>query len=110
MVLYSGRVLAEKRGRIDCLHSPSLYGPTHMPLRYSSGEEIMKGDRILFAGDPATVELIADPEIPDPDTRWYVEEFGQGIMISEPRRHGSVFASDPESDDELEFVSRALAP
>ena len=78
-----------------------------MPLKYNSGEEIMKGDHILYAGDSAEVEFVADPLVPDPDTRWYVETYGQGIMISEPKRHGSVFSSDPESNDELEFVSRA---
>ncbi len=78
-----------------------------MALKYNSGQEIMKGDRVIYAGDPGVVEFIADPLVPDTDTRWYVETYGQGIMISEPRRHGSVFSSDPESDDELEFVSRA---
>jgi hypothetical protein len=28
-------------------------------------------------------------------------------MIREPKVHGLVFSSDPESDDEIEFVSRA---
>ncbi|MGA8670959.1 MAG: hypothetical protein WB679_13840 [Terracidiphilus sp.] len=78
-----------------------------MALKYKSGQDIMRGDRVLYAGDPSVVEFVADPLVPNPSTRWYVEENGQGIMISEPRRHGSVFSSDPESD-ELEFVSRAL--
>jgi len=67
----------------------------------------MRGDCILYAGYPAQVEFVADPLVSDPDNRWYVETYGQGIMISEPKRHGSVFSSDPESDDDLEFVGRA---
>ncbi len=36
----------------------------------------MKGDRVLYAGDPAVIEFVADPLVPDPDTQWYVEEYG----------------------------------
>lgn len=78
-----------------------------MPLKYASGVEIMKGDHVLIAGYPGVVEFIADPFVPDPATRWYIQEYGQGIMISEPVLYGSVFSSDPQSDDELEFIGRA---
>jgi hypothetical protein len=79
-------------------------------LKYYSGEAIMKGDRVLYAGHPAVIEFVADPLVPDPDTQWYVEEYGQGIMLSEPQRHGLVFDSNPESHDDLEFISRAPVP
>lgn len=78
-----------------------------MPLRYKSGDQIIQGDRVLLAGLPGVVEFVADPLVPVPATRWYIEEYGQGIMISEPQRHGAVFSTDPESDDDLEFVGRA---
>jgi hypothetical protein len=79
-----------------------------MPLKCQSGEEIMKGDRVLYGGDPGVIKLVADPLIHDPDTRWYVEKFGGGVMISELKIMGSVFVDAPDSDDDLQFVSRAV--
>jgi hypothetical protein len=79
-----------------------------MPLKYQSGEEIMKGDRVLLSGDPGVIELVADSLIHDPDTLWYIEEFGGGVMISQLKRLGSVFVHEPETDGDLEFVSRGV--
>ena len=51
-------------------------------LRYQSGEDIKKGDCVLFHLRPAEIELVAcAPD--DPATTWYVEEFGGGV-IREP--------------------------
>jgi hypothetical protein len=37
-------------------------------LQYRSGQEIKEGDRVLFHGNPAEIELVAcDPDDPDPD-------------------------------------------
>jgi hypothetical protein len=47
-----------------------------MVLKYQTGEEIRKGDRILISGQLGEIELIADPLLNDPTTTWYVEEFG----------------------------------
>jgi len=81
-----------------------------MILRYSSGEEIRKGDHILFHREPGYVEFVA-VQRGDPKTDWYVEEYGGGIMITD-RITGSTFISvDQIADTEdLEFVSRADAP
>ncbi len=77
-------------------------------LRYQSGEEIKKGDRVLFHLRPAEIELVAcAPD--DPATTWYVEEFGGGVLIREPNDPNLTFViADqlPEYQD-LEFVSRA---
>jgi len=77
-----------------------------MPLYYQSGEEILKGDRILYNEKPGEIEFVADPSIIDPATSWYVKEFGGGVMVLEPKVYGSVFSSKPDEDDDLEFVSR----
>ncbi len=80
-----------------------------MPLRYSSGEEIQKGDRVLFHGKPAQVELVAcTSEAADPTIGWYVKEFGGGIMILDPSVSGRTFISidSLDDDEDLEFVSR----
>ncbi|HUA97264.1 MAG TPA: hypothetical protein VMA34_02975 [Terracidiphilus sp.] len=77
-----------------------------MPLHYQSGEEIRKRDKVLYAELAGEIDFVADPSVCDPKTSWYVKEFGGGVMILEPRVHGSVFVSRPNEDDELEFVSR----
>lgn len=76
-----------------------------MPLKYSSGEEIRKGDRIRLGSEYGAIEFIADPEISDSATSWYVEEYGDGVMLS-MERLGLVFADHPQEDDELELVCR----
>lgn len=79
-----------------------------MPLKYRSGIDVMKGDRVLYHEDPGEVEFVADPLVSDADTIWYVEKYGGGVMISEPRHYGSVFVSSPEESDDLEFISRGV--
>jgi hypothetical protein len=77
-------------------------------LRYRSGEEIKKGDCVLFHLGSAEIELVAcDPD--DPATTWYVEEFGGGVLIREPNDPNLTFVPAyqlPEHAD-LEFVSRS---
>ena len=79
-----------------------------MPLRYRSGEEIKRGDHVLFHGEPGEIELVAtDPQ--DQEQAWYVKEFGGGILISEPKHFGRAFVRSESiaEDENLEFVSRA---
>ena len=75
-----------------------------MPLLYRSGEQIKKGDRVLLHGEPGEIELVADP-LDDPKD-WYVEQYGGGVMIVEPRTFGSLFVPNPQEYEDLEFVSR----
>jgi hypothetical protein len=80
-----------------------------MTLNYSSGEEIKKGDHVLFHGEPAEVEFVVDQLTEDATLDWYMREFGRGVMIREPKYFGAVFIhakSLPETED-LEFLSRA---
>ena len=77
-----------------------------MPLFYMSGEEIKKGDKVLFHGEPGEIELVADPEVTDPETDWYVQEYGGGVMIIEPKYFGRAFLPDPRNAEDLEFVAR----
>jgi len=77
-------------------------------LRYRTGEEIKKGDRVLFHGNPAEIELVAlDPN--DPQQAWHVSEFGGGVLVSEPIVFGHAFIPSDQLDEceDLEFVSRA---
>ena len=77
-------------------------------LKYRSGEEIKKGDRVVFHGNPAEIELVSiDPN--DPEQEWYVTEFGGGVLISDPMVSGRTFIPRDQLDEyeDLEFVSRA---
>jgi hypothetical protein len=79
-----------------------------MGFTYKSGEDIRSGDRVLLQGEPGEVELVADPlsnSLSDADN-WYVTEYGGGVMIHEPKVFGRVFFSEPEKEENLEFVAR----
>ncbi len=78
-----------------------------LTLKYLSGEEIKKGDRVMFHGVLGEIEFVAsDPD--DPEVSWYMEEFGGGVMVKEPVSGRTFLQADsiPEYED-LEFVSRA---
>jgi hypothetical protein len=75
-------------------------------LLYASGEPIQKGDRIRYADGDGVVEFVADRDVTDPETEWFVEEFGGGCMIL-TEKFGSVFLNEPHDDEDLQFVSRA---
>ena len=82
-----------------------------MTLKYQSGEEIKKDDRVLYHGESAEIEFVVVDDA-DLETKWYFQEFGGGIMIVqhvEPKSFGRVFISAGDIDDteDLEFVSRA---
>jgi hypothetical protein len=76
-----------------------------VPLKYRTGEVVMRGDRVLLSGEVGVVEYIADETINDPMSRWLLEENRGGVMISQLRSLGRVFTS-PEEDSDVEFLSR----
>jgi hypothetical protein len=80
-----------------------------MALRYQSGEEIRKGDQVLWHGDPGEIEFVADPLVKDSATEWYLKEYGPGVMVVEviPKAFGRVYEMDTEDDGDLVLVSRA---
>ena len=79
-----------------------------MPFNYVTGEEIGKGGRVIYPGVAAKIEFVADNATKDSETDWYVKEYGGGVMILElePKVFGSVFLSETQHDEDLEFVSR----
>ena len=72
-------------------------------MYYRSGEAIEAGDYVLWHGDPATIELIADPAIDPAD--WFVTEYGGGVMINPPMVF--IDAASLPADEDLDFVARA---
>jgi hypothetical protein len=77
-----------------------------VPITYHSGQEIKKGDRVLYHDEPGEIEFVADPLVPDNETSWYLEEYGGGVMIVEPKVFGRVFVRDTKDDEDLIFVAR----
>jgi hypothetical protein len=79
-----------------------------MVLKYQSGVEIRRGDRVLLHGEPGEIELVASGP-GDPESDWYVQEFGGGVMVLEPKVFGRLFiaADQLEETEDLEFVARA---
>jgi hypothetical protein len=78
-------------------------------LKYRSGEEMRKGDRVQFHGNAAEIEFVAfDPNDPDPAVAWHVMESGGGVMILDPSVSGRTFVGKDSLEDyeDLEFVSR----
>jgi hypothetical protein len=73
---------------------------------YASGEIVRKGDRIRYAGERGEVEFVADPDVLDAATAWFVEQFGAGCMIT-TQKWGSIFLNATEQEEDLEFVSRS---
>jgi hypothetical protein len=64
---------------------------------------------VRFHGSPAQVQLVScDPNDPDPEVIGYVQEFGGGVMISDPMVSGLTFIPHDQldEDEDLEFVSR----
>jgi hypothetical protein len=78
-----------------------------MILKYQSGEEIKKGDRVLFHGEPGEIELVATKP-GNSETEWFVETYGGGVMVRE-RVMGRTFipGDQIEETEDLEFVSRS---
>lgn len=80
-----------------------------MILRYSSGEEIKKGDRVLFHSEPGEIEFVA-VDSGDHETEWFIQEYGGGVMILDKTAGRSFIAKDEIARcEDLEFVSRADA-
>jgi len=79
-----------------------------MVFRYRSGEEIKNGDQVLFHGNEAEIEFVA-VDATDPSAEWYLQNFGGGVMISDPSVSGSSFIPAGQIDEyeDLELVSRA---
>jgi hypothetical protein len=78
---------------------------------YLSGEEVRRGDRILFHGEPGEVEFVVIGVTGDASMDWHVEQYpGGGVMIA-ARGFGRVFLPISSAIDErLEFVSRGNDP
>jgi hypothetical protein len=79
-----------------------------MPFFYQSEEQIRKGDRVTYHGEPGEIEFVADKIVGDSALDWFVTERGGGAMIV-AKGFGSVFVHDTKSDEDLVLVARQEA-
>jgi hypothetical protein len=78
-----------------------------MALRYQTGEEIHRGDRVTYGDNPGVIELVVEALTGEPEEDWLFETNGAGIMVAERKVFGRVFLHDPHEDEDLRFVGRA---
>ena len=78
-----------------------------MSLRYHTGEEIHRGDRVTYGGNAGVIELVVEVLTGEPEEDWLLETNGAGIMVAEPKVFGRVYLHDPHDEEDLLFVARA---
>jgi hypothetical protein len=76
-------------------------------VKYRSGEQVQKGDKVLFNGEQGEIEFVADKLVGDPEIDWCFEKNGPGVMILEPKRFGHAYIRDTEGLEDLVLVSRS---
>lgn len=77
-----------------------------MTLRYHSGHEVKKGDRIRYHGEPAVVNFVVIERTGDPSVDWYMDEFPEGGCMLEASAFGHVFVPSTDLHDHAQFLSR----
>lgn len=82
-----------------------LYETRGKPPTYQSGDEARKDDQIIFQGEPGRVEFVAVAPGESPELKWYVEQYGGGVMITTSK--GRAFLTRDQVADELVFISRS---
>jgi hypothetical protein len=85
-----------------------LYETRGKPFTYQTGDEIKGGDHISFQGEPGRVEFVALAPADSPELRWYVEQYGGGVMISNSKGH--TFLTRNEVAEDLVLLSREPTP
>ena len=75
-------------------------------MKYRSGDDIRKGDKVFFHGEPGEIEFVVDELVGDPTMDWYMREQGPGVMVLEPKLFRRVFVHNTENAEDLQLVSR----
>jgi hypothetical protein len=72
-------------------------------LKYLSGDEIKKGDNVLFHREPGRIEIVAI-EPGTSETDWFLQGYGGGVMILESVSGRTFVPADQIDDcDDLQF-------
>jgi hypothetical protein len=78
-------------------------------LKYQSGEDVRRGDKVTFGGKAATVELVVVGSNGDPENDWQFETNGPGVLVveAEPATlFGRMYMRNPEIKNDLLLVAR----
>jgi hypothetical protein len=75
-------------------------------MRYQSGEEVRKGDKVLFSGGPGQIEFVVEKFVGDAVLDWHMKEQGPGVMVLAQKSLGRVYIHHTEDAEDLQFVSR----
>jgi hypothetical protein len=75
-------------------------------FRYHSGHEIGVEDHIIYHHESGKVEFVVTEKTGQPEMDWYIEQYaGGGVMIT-ASGFGNVFLTEPDIDEDLDFISR----
>ncbi len=78
-----------------------------VPLQYMTAEEVRPGDRVLYHGEPGSVEtVVTGKDENDEANDWLFQQCGPGCMLL-CASFGRVFVNEVEDDEDLDFVARA---
>ena len=78
-----------------------------MRFRYSSGQEILAGDRIVYTHSSGEVEFVITGVTGDPSMDWYLTQHPKGCFMIDTIATGPILMGEPVED--LAFVSRKAA-
>lgn len=73
-------------------------------LRYPTGEDVRKGDRVRYLGEMGFVEFVVAENASD----WFAEQFAGGGAMINAKVFGRIFLSPTDFDDHLHFVGRGM--
>ena len=62
-----------------------------MALRYLTGEEIQRSDRVRFGGKVGVIEDVVEACTGTPEQDWLFETHGAGVMVAEPEVVGRIY-------------------
>ena len=75
-------------------------------MKYHSGEEVRKGDKVLFHDEPGEIEFVVEKLAGDPTMDWHMKEQGPGVMVLGPKSFKRAYVPKTENVEDLQFVSR----
>jgi hypothetical protein len=98
------------RRRTLLLGAVAVRSDGNMILKYPSGEDVRKNDIVRFHGERARVGFVV-VNGSDPETEWYMQEYGGGVMVLGGVGATVFLPADHISENEdLQVVSRGTAP
>jgi hypothetical protein len=80
--------------------------PERRGMNYQSGEDIIPGDRITYAGSPGYIDFVISESTGDAALDWHLKENPRGGVMIFAESCGGMFLPEPQNDEDLVLVSR----